>query len=100
VELPIGVLVAAATENCCDELRFMPTGDAGFMLTPTGNPAIATDTVPLNPFVPVTETVSTAVAQPCETLRDDGLTEIEKSGGIAVTVRLSEALWLRFPLVP
>ena len=77
----------------------MVRGQDGEQATPAGSPLTATETDPENPFKPVTETVTGALVVPAWVLTDEGDTEIEKSAA-AVTVKVSGALWLKFPLVP
>jgi hypothetical protein len=97
--VPDDAFAGTTNDTCADALALIDREQEGEQVTPDGNPPTATATDPVNPFNPVTETVTGALVVPAAVVTDEGETEIEKSAA-AVTVRLSGVLWLRFPIVP
>jgi hypothetical protein len=87
-------------DTCAEALALIDREQDGEHVVPDGNPLTVTETDPEKPFEPVIEMVTGALVVPACVLTDEVETETEKSGGIAVVVRLSGLEWLRFPLVP
>jgi len=81
VALPVGVEADVATVNGCGDPALTLKVPAGLTTAPAGRPVIVTDTLPLNPLVGVTETVTSAVVLPTAVVTDDGDAANEKSGG-------------------
>jgi hypothetical protein len=76
--------------------------EAGVKLAdmPDGNPLAVKETVPANPLLAATFTVK-LVLFPAPTVCEEGVAEIEKSGGMfGVTVTLTVELWFNVPLSP
>jgi len=73
--------------------------DAGLneAATPAGNPVTPSDTVPLNPFIAVTETAY-VMLPPTDTVCEAGDTATAKSGVGVLTLNVTTTLWLRLPL--
>jgi hypothetical protein len=68
------------TVNCCGEFGLTLSGNAGVVVEPVGNPAIATETALVNPLTAVTDTVTGVLVAPCITLRLVVDAETLKSG--------------------
>jgi hypothetical protein len=84
-ESPAGVLAADVTVNVCDEFAPTVIGDTGLVDVPAGSPEIDTETDPLNPCKPTTDTVTGTDVLPCTKLTEvdenSDATEREKSAG-------------------
>jgi len=76
--VPVLVLVDNETVSVDVAVGFTAVGS--WQVAPGGQPATARSTVPLNPFRAVTVTLEVPVPT-CTSVNDDGLAEIEKSGG-------------------
>ena len=98
--VPADELAGTTSETCAEAFALIDREQDGEQVVPEGNPPIVTETIPEKPFVPVIETVTGALVVPACVLTDEGDSEMEKSGGGAVMVRLNGMEWLRFPLVP
>jgi len=61
-------------------LALTENGQDGEQVIPLGSPLTDTETVPVNPFSPVIETVTGALVVPACVLTEDAETEMEKSG--------------------
>jgi hypothetical protein len=77
--VPVGVEPVVATVNDCEEPAETVSGEEGFVVAPAGNPKIATDTVPVNPFAGVTDTIAGPLLPPSVAVNDAGATETVKS---------------------
>jgi hypothetical protein len=80
-KVPIGVAEPSLTVTCCEEFALTVRGNGGVVLAPSGKPEIATETDPVKPFAPATETVIAPLEHPCIALMEDGEAEMVKSGG-------------------
>jgi len=100
IVLELAAALAAALNVTLCGVPALTVSDAGFAVTPAGNPAIATLTAELNPLIALTETEAESPAPPLVIFTVEGLTSSEKSFAAAVTTSVTVAVWLKDPDVP
>jgi hypothetical protein len=101
VALPAEAVEAAVKVTFC-AAPGVRVSIAGFAVTPSGNPLIATVTIPVKPFDGTAFTLTTCPAPPSVRAIAEGAADSEKSGvaAFAETVAVTIAEWLRLPEVP
>lgn len=97
VTVPVVALELAAKLRALDEVAGLGLNAA---VTPCGNPEMANVTLPENPYNGLTVTVLLPLAPPFAIASVLGEVDRVKSGGGALTVRLSVVTFFRLPEVP
>jgi hypothetical protein len=98
VAVAVGALRAATNVVLCT-IPGVRLNVAGFAVTPTGSPAIATATMLPKEFIAFAVTLTGDPAPPAVMINDVGASISEKSGS-PVTVAATVAVWLSIPDVP